>query len=216
MRWGLCVLLTGCAAAAWAANARKPHPHQGVLKPYVELPAARLEPKDLTQLRDGKSIRRQTEGDNGGRGLAIFRVNAAPATVWGVINDFGKYPKWINNVDKCEVYKRDGDNIDVDFVISGLGFSAEYYIHHIYHPAEHWGTWTLDYSRESDLDDSVGFWRVTPWVEDASQSVVEYSVDVQVRGWLPGFIRGLFVDKGLKQATEWVKVQSELRGKSAP
>jgi ribosome-associated toxin RatA of RatAB toxin-antitoxin module len=187
-----------------------------VLPPYGQLPPPQFSAADLAQLRSGQAIRRQTEGASGGRGLAIFRVQAPPDVVWAVINDFDQYPKWIHNVDKCQVYQRDGGNIDVDFVISGLGFSAEYYIHHMYHPAEHWGTWTLDYSRESDLDDSVGFWRVTPWAEDPRQSVVEYSVDVRVRGWVPGFIRGLFVDKGLTQATEWVKVQSEARVKAAP
>ena len=39
--------------------------------------------------------------------------------------------------------------------------------------------------------------------------------DVQVRGWIPGFIRSLFVDKGLKQATQWVKVQSEKKAAAA-
>jgi len=197
------------AAAGWAANVSKPHPHQGILKPYTQLPPARLDPADLASLRAGKPIRRQTDTGAGGRGVAIFRVNAPADTVWATINNFQSYPKWIDNLSKCAVYKREGDAIDVEFVIKGFGFSARYFIHHTYHQAERWGTWTLDYTRESDLDDSVGFWRVTPWAENPAQSVVEYSVDVQVRGWIPGFVRGLFVDKGLQQATEWVKIQSE-------
>ncbi|MBI5493707.1 MAG: SRPBCC family protein [Deltaproteobacteria bacterium] len=202
------------AAAAYAGSAGKPHPHQGVLKPYAQLPPPKLAPADLSTLDAGRPIRRQTEGDAGGRGLAIFRVAAAPETVWSVIGDFPSYPKWIDNVSRTDVYKRDGENIYVAFRLSGLGFSIDYFIHHVYHDAQQWGTWTLDYSRESDLDDSVGFWRVTPVEGKPGWSTVEYSVDVQLRGWLPGFIRGIIVDKGLRQATEWVKVQAEARQKA--
>jgi len=112
------------------------------------------------------------------------------------------------------VYLRDGENIDVAFKLSWLGFSLDYHIHHVFHDPEQWGTWTLDYSRESGLDDSVGFWRVTPVAEKPGTSQVEYSVDVQLPGWIPGFVRSIIVDKGLKQATEWVRVQSEARMKA--
>jgi hypothetical protein len=72
-------------------------------------------------------------------------------------------------------------------------------------------TWTLDYSRSSDLDDSVGFWRVTPVEGAPDRAQVEYSVDIAISSWVPGFVRNLLVDDGLKQATSWVKVQSEKR-----
>ena len=42
-----------------------------------------------------------------------------------------------------------------------MGIGIDYYIEHIIHTDEGWVTWTLDYSRKSDLDDSVGYWRVT-------------------------------------------------------
>ena len=62
-----------------------------------------------------------------------------------------------------------------------------------------------------NLDDIVGFWRVTP-VEGAPQkSLVEYSVDIRVKGWVPSFVREVLVGRGLKSATRWVKVQAEAR-----
>ena len=90
-----------------------------------------------------------------------------------------------------------------------MGINVEYFIDHTYPAGEDWGTWTLDYSRESDLDDSVGMWRVTALPDDPSKSRVEYSVDIKVSGWVPGFVRDMLVKQGLKDATSWVKEQAE-------
>jgi ribosome-associated toxin RatA of RatAB toxin-antitoxin module len=202
------------AVGVHAADASKPHSHKGVLKPYPRPPAAlTLSEDDKSKLAAGKAVMRQTEGEAGGRGLAVFRVHAPPEVTWATINDFKNYPKYISEVKDIEVYKKDGGNIDVRFAISSWGVSIEYFIHHDYDMANRWGTWTLDYTRESDLDDSVGFWRVTPVDGQPEQSTVEYSVDIAIKGWVPGFVRGLLVDNGLKAATTWVKVQSEKRYK---
>lgn len=197
---------------ALAADATKPHEHKGVLKPYPRPPPPlKLSDKERARLDEGKPVMRQTEGEASGRGMAIFKVNASPDVTWGVISDFPSYPKWIDEVKKCEIYKKDGGNIDVAFIVKSFPVTIEYFIHHELDMAGRWGTWTLDYSRESDLDDSVGFWRVTPVEGHPDQSIVEYSVDIKIKGWVPGFIREMLVDKGLKQATQWVKVQSEKR-----
>ena len=43
-----------------------------------------------------------------------------------------------------------------------MGVSLEYFIDHTYAPRLGVLTWTLDYSRLSDLVDSVGYWCVVP------------------------------------------------------
>jgi ribosome-associated toxin RatA of RatAB toxin-antitoxin module len=210
----LAALLAG--APSLAADAGKAHPHTGALKPYPRPPKPLvLGDADKAVLATGKPVMRQTEGEAGGRGLAVFVVDAPPDTVWGTIRDYASYPRFIPEVKKCEVYKKDGSNVDVEFVIKSFGVSIQYYIHHQIDLPGRWMTWTLDYSRESDLDDSVGFWRVTPVEGHADRAQVEYSVDIAIKGWVPGFVRSLLVDNGLKQATSWVKVQSEQRYKAA-
>lgn len=207
-------LLLG-AGAAFAADTTKPHPHKGVLKPYPRPPPPLvLSPKEKALIEAEKPAMRQAEEGAGGRGMAIFHVNASPDIVWATINDFASYPKWIKEVKKCQVYKKDGGKIDVEFKIESFPVEITYFIHHEYDMANRWGTWTLDYSRESDLDDSVGFWRVNTVEGKPNESVVEYSVDIAIKGWVPGFIRKMLVDDGLKTATSWVKVQSEKRAKA--
>lgn len=209
----LTILLLLCGLAAGpgdvqAADATAPHPHTGMLKPYPKPPIpTRLTPADEAALAQGKPVYKQTEGAAGGRGVAVFRVNAPAATVWSTISDFPKYPQYIDAVESCEVYKREGNAIFVRFVLRSMGVSVEYFIEHDYRRADTWGTWTLDYSRESDLSDSVGSWLVREISPGVSQ--VEYSIDLKVSGWVPGFVRNILVDNGLEEATQWVKVQSE-------
>src|ERR1041385_8513448 len=216
LRSALAVVVMIASASASAAAATKPQEPTGKLKPYPRPPPAlKLSDDEKKTLDAGKAVMRQSEGDAGGRGFAIFRVNASPDTVWATINDFGSYPKWIDEVKKCQIYKKDGGKIDVEFNLSSFPVNITYYIHHDYDMAARWGTWTLDYTRNSDLDDSVGFWRVNTVDANPNQSVVEYSVDIAIKGWVPGFVRTMLVDKGLKQATQWVKVQSEKKAAAA-
>jgi ribosome-associated toxin RatA of RatAB toxin-antitoxin module len=200
------------ARPARAADAGKPHEHQGLLKPFPRPPRPlALSAADQAMLSSGKPVMRLTEADAGGRGLAIFQVNAPADVVWATIRDFSSYPRFIPEVKKCDIYKKNGGNVDVDFVIKSYGVSLQYFIHHDIDVAGRWMTWTLDYGRASDLADSVGFWRVSPVEGAPDRALVEYSIDIAISGWVPGFVRSLLVDNGLKQATSWVKVQSEQR-----
>lgn len=202
----------GVASPALAADAAKPHEHRGLLKPYPKAPPPLvLTPAEQAKLMGGAPVMRQTEGEAGGRGLAVFLVNAPADVVWKTIKDFPSYPRFIPEVKKCEVYKSEGRRIDVYFVLKSYGVGVDYFIRHDFDDAARIGTWTLDYDRQSDLDDSVGFWRVMPIEGDPARSRVEYSVDIKLKGWVPGFVRGILVDNGVKQATTWVKVQSEKR-----
>jgi hypothetical protein len=62
----------------------------------------------------------------------------------------------------------------------------------------------------SDLDDSVGFWRVSHFEGDHTQSIVTYSAAIKLKTRVPGFIINLIIKSRLKQATTWVKEQAEL------
>jgi ribosome-associated toxin RatA of RatAB toxin-antitoxin module len=212
MMIGLWIAVFVVAAPTWAADATKPHDHQGSLKPYPEPPPPpQLSAAELAVLASGKPVMRTLDGAAGGRGAAVFRVNAPPEVTWKVINNFAAYPTYISEVKSCEVYNRSGNNIDTAFTIKALGVSVEYFIRHRFHQAERWGTWTLDYNRLSDVDDSVGFWRVTPVEGNPNQSQVEYSIDVILKGWVPGFVRTMMVDNGVTTATEWVTRAAEKR-----
>jgi len=52
---------------------------------------------------------------------------------------------------------------------------------------------------------------VTPARKNPNICRVEYSVNLRLQGWVPGFLKKILVDQGLEDATRWVKVQSEAR-----
>ncbi|MBK9645394.1 MAG: hypothetical protein IPO67_09640 [Deltaproteobacteria bacterium] len=142
---------------AMAGDATQPHPHQGVLKPYPQPPkAVPLTAAQEATLATGQPVFVRTDGGDQGRGAAVFIVNAPREKVWKVIKSFSSYPYWVDGVKKCEVYKTSGNNVYVRFVIGKMGVEMEYFIKHMVSADGEWITWTLDYSRLSDLDDSGG------------------------------------------------------------
>jgi ribosome-associated toxin RatA of RatAB toxin-antitoxin module len=181
-----------------AANPNAPHPHTGVATKFTNPSKATLTEAELATLSAGKPVLKQVQEGSGGRGIAVFDVSASKAQVWQTITSFSNYPKWIPELSKCEKYSTNGEHIFVDFVISTWGVNVEYYVDHTYRPSQGYMTWTLDYSKDSDLDDSTGYWLVYPSPLDPSKTRVEYSVDLRIKGWVPGFIQTMLAESGVE------------------
>jgi carbon monoxide dehydrogenase subunit G len=192
-----------------AANPNAPHPHTGIATKFTNPTKVTLTSTEISTLSKGKPVLKQVQEGNGGRGIAVFDVDATPDQVWQTITSFGNYPIWIDELSKCETYKKNGNEILVDFVISTWGVTVEYYVKHDYQPQKGYMTWTLDYTRESDLGDSTGYWLVYPSPLDPSKTRVEYSVDLRIQGWVPGFIQTMLAESGVEDATKWVKREAE-------
>jgi hypothetical protein len=198
------------AFVALAADPTKPHEHSGVIAPYQGAPApVPLSSDQQKTLAAGEMVLTQSRDGNGGHAVAFLDIASTPATVWSKIVNYGMYPTWVENVAACEVYKRDGANIYTRFVLDPIGMTVEYYIKHTYNPGAGWLTWTLDYTRQSDLDESVGYWRVTSLAAQPPRTRLEYSVDIRFKGWIPQFAQDMISKKGLTNAVAWVKKQSE-------
>jgi hypothetical protein len=202
------------STATFAADAEKPHPHQGLVKPYGIPPLDfHLTPEEERTLEAGRAIRKTLQGKGGGRGLAVMDVAAPPEVVWERIADYDAYPRMVDNVTRARVYQRGGDHIKVHFELKGAGLSIAYFVDHVFRPQDGYMTWTLDYSRKSDLEDSVGFWRVSPHPKKAGHSRIFYSIDLRVGWWLPGFVERMLAKDGLVKSTQWVKREAEARAK---
>ena len=193
----------------FAANPNTPHAHTGIATKFTNPTKATLSASEAATLSSGKAVLKQIQEGNGGRGVAIFDVSATPDQVWKVITSFENYPSYIDELSKVETYAKKGNDLFVDFTISSWGFEVQYYIKHDYQPNKGYMTWTLDYSRESDLDDSTGYWLVYPSPLDPSKTRVEYSVDLRIKGWVPGFIQTMLAETGVENATKWVKREAE-------
>lgn len=70
-------------------------------------------------------------------------------------------------------------------------------------------TWKLDYDKTSDFDDVSGHWHVEPHPSKPNASRVFYACDIKMNGSVPGPILNYISKAALKQATGWVKKESE-------
>ena len=204
----LFTLLT--ANPSLGADPTQAHPHQGVSERFVNPKPTVLSAEEQSKLASGAAVRRQVKNKSGGRGIAIMDVKAAPDKIWKTILDYSQYPSWIDNLKRTEVYGGDAESgYNVEFELGVLGMQITYYIDHDLHADKGHLTWQLDYTRESDIDDSTGYWLVYPVPDRPEMTRVEYSVDLRLKGWVPGIVENMLANKGLVLATSWVKQQAE-------
>ncbi|KAL7530993.1 hypothetical protein ACHAWF_003593 [Thalassiosira exigua] len=165
----------------------------------------------------------QVQTDDSGRGLVVQDVDAPTHVVWDRILDFDHYadmvpktadsknykvvphkPSKANNFLEKEIYTR----MKVGFPMLKLEFFVRHFLYIQQHKCL---TWTLDYTKESDFDDSCGFWYILPHPDDPEERTrLYYSVAVSMFDWVPKFVVDFMSSKALTDATAWVKKYSEL------
>lgn len=69
-------------------------------------------------------------------------------------------------------------------------------------------TWTLDYSKKSDMDDVSGQWHLQER-DNGRKTRVFYACDIALRDFFPVSIIKSMSKAALKSATGWVKQHSE-------
>jgi len=197
----------------------EPHPHHGVLTPFEgRPPKLTLDAKDLATLDAGGVVRKRidsnSDGAEGGRGMVVQDIDAPPDVVWDRILDFDAYPRMVDDVHSLDVYERNPGRVKARFVLSTAGLKLEYFVDHVVNQQQGYLTWTLDYSKKSELDDVVGYWFVEPHPTRPGWTRLYYSVDIRVKGWVPHFIEELVREQGLTRATQWVKREAEAQAKA--
>lgn len=207
-----------------ASNFNKPHSHTGKVEPFKPGdPKIKIDGKAKSILKSGKPYQTQVvEGDSGGTALVIQDVDAPTHVVWDRILDYDNYanmvPKTIdsknykvvphkptkaNNFLEKEIYTR----MKVGFPMLKLEFFVRHYCFIEHHNSL---TWTLDYNKESDFDESCGYWFIIPHPDDEMKTRLYYSVKVGMFDWVPSFVVDFMSKKALTDATAWVKKYSEI------
>ena len=168
-------------------------------------------------------IQTQVQTGESGRGLVIQDVDAPPHIVWDRILDFDNYGSMVPKCYESKNYKviphkptQANNFLEKEiFTRMKVGFpmlKLEYFIRHFVYIQHHRAlTWTLDYTRESDFDDSCGYWYVAPHPDNPEEKTrLYYSVGVSMFDWVPKFVVDFMSSKALTDATAWVKKFSEI------
>lgn len=198
------------------ADERKPHHHQGILKPYSgeHIPYT-ITKEDVEKLGKGGFVTQLTREGKSGRGTIIQDVDAPPHVCMDRIRDLKNYKKVVPNlksITNIEVTKEaDGSEVITskwNVGVSLVGFT--YFLKLRYDAKYNTYSWTLDYSKSSDFDDNTGFWQVLPHPDKGPDHTrVVYSTEVKLFNWIPEFVVTFLTKTALISSTEWVKRESE-------
>lgn len=164
-----------------------------------------------------KQIPSSDGGGGGGRAICVQDVMAPRDAVWNQILSLDDYVGKVNKLKECRNYevkrREDGTwGIKTKMVVGVLpGYSYEYYCDHTYHPEKDSVTWCLDYDRTSDFDDVAGHWHLEDHPTKSKCTRVFYACDIKFKSAVPKPIMNFLTKSALRQATSWVKRESEAK-----
>lgn len=202
------------AAAVLGASDTMPHYHQGRLSAYeIGPPSVLLSDRDESRLRAGRAVMQAVVADDGvsRRMIMVQDICAPSSVVLNRIMDLNHYDRMVSGVDSNLVYASNTaaggvQTVKSAYEISALHMKFKYYVEHTFDPAARCMTFRLDYSKRSDLDDTVGYWYVNP--SGRASCRVYYSCECKLRGWVPGPVYNMLTKEALKKATTWVSTES--------
>ncbi len=195
------------------ASSDAPHFHKGKLEQYhLGPPSVLLSPADVRRLRQGKPVMHTLESNVAGarRMIMVQDIPAPNAVVMDRIMDLEQYGAMVDNVQQVANYETSTHKavrtIKSTYDVSVIGMKFKYFMEHHYDPAQNCMVFHLDYSKRSDIDDSVGYWYVQP--SNGRTSRVYYSCECKLRGWVPGPVYSVLTKEAMTKATTWVSRES--------
>jgi len=152
---------------------------------------------------------------------AVMDVEASTTVVWNQLLGFPSYPKKAPMLSSCEIYQRkdEGGGLErilVKFISPiAMGIKLIYHIDHTYEAPKKSITWTLDDSKKNDFQEIQGHWHVEEHPDSPSKSRVFYEIGLVAPSWLPKFVVSKLATSTTRDATAWVKRESELEAANA-
>jgi hypothetical protein len=204
-------MIFALTSLTFAFDPSKPHKNKGILPPISSAPkAVSLSDSEVSKLKNGDVVLQSAVDENtqSGRGVAVQYINAREERVWNTILNYPKYPDWVDNVVECNVYKEESSIKYVEMISSVMWVKFGVYTkNHIYKDQKYMH-WTLDYSRLSDADDLIGYWRVEQIQDSPPITRVDYATDMKLSG-VPDFLGSYLTKDALINGTKWVKREAE-------
>lgn len=189
--------------------------HNGILTPIASAPSAvTISSTEQSKLDSGKVVLQTVLDDTTGvgRGVAVQYISAPEDVVWSTILNYPKYTDWVENVVTASVYNTqkqgDTDVLYVELISSVMFVKFGVYTKNYLNKAEKYMHWTLDYDRQSDAHDLVGYWRVEQISQSPVITRVDYATQMSVKG-VPDFFADYLTKDALINGTKWVKREAE-------
>lgn len=135
-----------------------------------------------------------------GRKAEVARARALlphPASaVWGVLTAFESWPRFLPNLEKTEVLRREGNRVWLRNQISVLWVDVQTAPIYELYPRQGRITWRLDPTREQELERVEGAWQITP-LGSRDGCLVEYQALVDAGRGIPRFVEEMLTRRSL-------------------
>jgi coenzyme Q-binding protein COQ10 len=156
-----------------------------VATPAFAFDTSRLDAETLQSLAGDGQLVVVEENKDGSLKLvtAGSRIEAPLDKVWAQITDYETYGTWMPQVERVEIRKRTGNQVDVFFDLafkfSVISKEVTYTLRQIESPKSSIRWFLVD----GDFSVSRGSWHLVP-VADGSATLVFYSTDLVSMGWI--------------------------------
>ena len=210
----LLLLLASTTLLCRAEDASRPHTHRGTFKRYTNGPpkanGMALSAARRRRLKDAKdcSVESLPVSPTSPKGTmrcsSVQMVEFPASTVWDVLLDYPNYPRFIGGITAVKPYSNrptlTGGKVTCAKYQVSLGlYKLKYFVEHKYEPLQKSMVWSLDYSRLSDIFDSVGYWYVEP--DGSDRSIVYYTQCTLLPAWIPLPLKKTFTTVAMNSAT---------------
>lgn len=150
-------------------------------------------------------------------GWIVQDIDASTENVWSKILDYNSYKDMVPDTIESEIYNEEPlangqKNLFVRLAAGNKFFKLNFFVKAVHSPLTNTLTWSLDRSRESDIEESVGCWHVLPHPEDPERkSRVLYVQQISLFPWVPTFLQKAINKSAAAGSARWLKKHCESR-----
>jgi carbon monoxide dehydrogenase subunit G len=159
--------------------------------------------EDWNALQEGEVLRApvvldEPEDEASGATRAEGLIRRPPASVWSVLIDFERWPKFMPLIDATRVERRDGAKLWVEQRYSILLVPLAHTTIYDLAPRDGRLSWSLDEQAPHDIAASRGAWALVPLV-DGRETLVRYDAQMNAGRAVPEFVQRMLRDRSLEQ-----------------
>lgn len=182
----------------------------------VRPPAPDLDGEERSRLERGEIVYKAVEQDpHRTTGISCGFVRAPRERIWNEILSFDSYRSFLPYVTSCRSLDREpipgGERIRVELELTTMGMVTRYRLDNRCYPEICLVAWSLEPGALNPLHRVKGTWTVYPG-PDPEQWLVVYRAEVDVRWWLPEFLKVRAADRGLPVLLTCIRKRAEGHG----
>jgi len=135
-------------------------------------------------------------------GMIVFDSSREIGELMDDVINFKEYPNKIDDIEKVNIYYSDSKVLKVRVFIGTFFLDFNNYVVHEIDRKNHIMRWHLDETKENYFKEMKGSWR---FEKVGDKTRVYYSNHIEFKQWAPKFLEDYLLEKGVFQATDWLR-----------